>query len=525
MRLRLVTAFMLLSMSFSALTFAKPSSQPDSSALAMLGQKLGQYVKALEPLDVKSQEEECDFLVSSCRDSVTRQYVTLWLYAHYVSSDVMGAESVAIDIADRWLLSGKVKMQNGIDLMNVRIYADFNRMSLVGCKAPELTLADAAGDSLSIYAGERSDRYGILYFYDTGCPECLAQTVLLRAYLSSISYPLDVYAVYVGADSLAWGHYREERLDISSASVNVVHLWDSELSSDFQRKYGVLKTPQMLLVGKDNVILGRHLDVPALALMLDRLYSSDDYEYGSEESEESFRRIFAAGEDNVESIRSAVDRIASRVSADTPVFKETLGDMFYYLAAQRDGAYKEVAGYVADKYILSRPDVWDTAADSVKVVGYARTISDLLSRAIPGTPVPSLKVRGMLARGGAPEEIFERCGLQPQNGGKVHCRSKAADLSRLPGGAYVMFYDNACEACRRNIIAADRLMRADSGMKVFFVELGGDNVSTMLLDTFDLTSLPYIFRISERGVVGGRYIDFERLLSSTERNTFGGDGN
>ncbi len=512
-------------MSFSALTFAKPSVQADSSALAALGLKLEQYVKALEPLGADAHEEECDFLVSSCRDSVTRQYVTLWLYSHYVSSDVMGAEAVAIDIADKWIFSGRVKMKNDIDLMNARIYADFNRMSLIGRKAPEMTLADDAGDSLCLYAGDRSLRYSILYFYDTGCPECLAQTVLLRTYLSSISYPLDVYAVYVGADSLSWKHYREERLSVNSASVNVVHFWDSDLASDFQRKYGVLKTPQMLLVGKDNVILGRRLDVPALALMIDRLYSSDDYGYGSEESADAFSRIFAAGEDNADGIRSAVDRIASRVSDDPPVFKETVGDMFYYLAGQRDGAYKECAGYIADKYILSRPDVWDTAADTVKVVGYARTISDLFSRAMPGTAVPSVKVRGVLARGGVPAEILGKCGLQPQDGGKVHSRNRDVSLQRLPGGTYVMFYDKDCEACRRNILAADRLMRTEPGMRVFFAELGGDDVTAALLDAFDLTSLPYIFSISEKGVTGVRYIDFERLLAEPAGNTFGGDGN
>ena len=49
-----------------------------------------------------------------------------------------------------------------------------------------------------------------------------------------------------------------------SANVSVTNLWDPSLNSDFQRKYGVLKTPQMFLIGKDGVILGRKLDVPAL---------------------------------------------------------------------------------------------------------------------------------------------------------------------------------------------------------------------------------------------------------------------
>ena len=42
-----------------------------------------------------------------------------------------------------------------------------------------------------------------------------------------------------------------------------------------------------------------------------------------------------------------------------------------------------------------------------------------------------------------------------------------------------------------------------------------------LLDSFDLTSLPYIIRVDKNGIITARYVDFTRL----ERNTFGGKGN
>lgn len=64
-----------------------------------------------------------------------------------------------------------------------------------------------------------------------------------------------------------------------SANVSVTNLWDPSLNSDFQRKYGVLKTPQMFLIGKDGVILGRKLDVPALESMLANIYASDELRF------------------------------------------------------------------------------------------------------------------------------------------------------------------------------------------------------------------------------------------------------
>ncbi len=59
----------------------------DSSALNALGRKLDEYIGAILPLPVSEQEEECDFLISSCRDSLTRQYVALRLWRCMCSTD------------------------------------------------------------------------------------------------------------------------------------------------------------------------------------------------------------------------------------------------------------------------------------------------------------------------------------------------------------------------------------------------------------------------------------------------------
>lgn len=487
---------------------------PDSAAFRALEHKLDSYVKAIEPLDVHTQEEECSFLISSCTDSLVRQHVALYLYSHYIGSEVMDAEAVAIDIADKWFFSGKVRMKSDIDLMNAKIYADFNRQSLVGERAPELSLKDSDGKEIPLFGSDFQEHYSVLYFYDTGCPDCLVQTVMLRTFLDAWHRPLDVYAVYSGADSLAWKAYREKRLGVSSAQVTVHNLWDPELESDFQRKYGVLKTPQMFLIGKDNVILGRRLDVPALGLMLRNIYSSDDYEYGSQKSMEMFSGIFSSFGDSlcVEDINGLADRISERTAASPAAFKESVGDMFYYISTMQDGCYKEGTKYLADKYILSRPDIWDTAADSLKVVGYARTMSDLLSRAMPGSRVPDIRVRGVMAHGGkpcpAPDSVR---------------RQKSWNLARLRHDTYVMFYDKDCGRCHENIRAAGLMLRMDRRMRVLFVRMSGGDMSSetqRLLDTFDMTVLPFILRIDGKGTVQERYVDFTRLAG----NTFGRDG-
>ena len=505
-----LSAFFALSLLLPAL-----AQEADTAVFNALDAKLAGYVKAIEPLDIETQKEECSFLISSCTDSIVRQRVALYLYASYVNSPVMGVEAVAIDIADNWFFNGKVRMKNDIDLMNARIFAEFNRSSLVGTRAPELTMSDDNGLEISLFS-KPSNRYSVLYFYDTGCLDCLAQTVMLRTWLNSLRHPLDVYAIYVGSDSLAWNIYRRKRLEVMSSNVSVRNLWDPDLSSDFQRKFGVLKTPQMILIGKDNVILGRRLDVPSLGAMIQNIYASEDYEYGTPESMNSLGTIFNSfGEDiSTEDINGVTDRIAARTAGSPSAFKEAVGDLFYYLSIIPDGRYKEGEKYLIDKYILSRPDIWDTASDSLKVIGYARTMSDLLSRSMPGSKVPDISVRGVMAHG--------------KKSGNWDKRSPETwRLSRLRRDTYIMFYDENCSSCQENIASAERLMAAYKKMRVLFVKMPSPEKSGemsaetgLLLDSFDLTTLPYIVHIDNNGVIKERYVDFIRL----ERNTFGGNG-
>ena len=121
------------------------SAQPDTAAMNALGEKLEEYLKIIEkePADVKCGET--DFLIESCQDSLVRQYTALKLYNHFIRSRLMGDETVAIHIYDKWFGSGKVAMKSDIDMMNARIFATFNRQSLIGSRAPELTMVDIDG--------------------------------------------------------------------------------------------------------------------------------------------------------------------------------------------------------------------------------------------------------------------------------------------------------------------------------------------------------------------------------------------
>ena len=480
---------------------ASAAFQPDSVKMAALNLKLEEYLTAisLESLDV--QKQECDFIIGSTTDSLVRTAVARKVLSSYMDSPLMGAEAVAIHLLDNWFLNGKVSMPSEMDLLNARIYADFNRQSLLGCHAPALELKNDDGSLQTVLPNDRH-RYMVLYFYDADCAKCRIQSILLRNLLDLENYPVDFIAVYTGDDLKEWKEYIETSLDVSSEAVAVSHLWDPEVDSDYQRKYGVIQTPRMFLIAPDSVIIGRGLDAKALSRMLQEIFAEKKLDYGTDESVALFDMVF--GKDAVPSDKSEVIAVADHIAAstmekgDTVMFRQMTGDLLYYLSSKREESFREGLDYLIDEYILSRPKVWRSEDDSLKVVGMARVMDDLLSKAAPGSRIPDVRVTGEL--------ISSR-----------NSKVKVKSLGRIGGRRnYIMFFAQGCNICAEEKSVVRAIMAdhaASRGLKVFLVDVDdmlmtAPDLAAMLFDTFDLTSLPFIVETDSKGVVQRRYVSF-----------------
>ena len=423
-----------------AAVFAALTLRAQDDRYEALGAKLEEYFAALagEPLGV--QNAECDYLIESCKDSLVRQFVTLKIYDHYLKSKIMGDEGVAVHIADTWLIPGKVAMKDELDL-----------------------------------------------------PTCRIETPRLVRFLKDTAFPLTAVAVYVGSDPEAWARYRENSLPVPG----MIHLWDPEVESDFQRKYGVLQTPRMFLVGPDGKVVGRGLDTPALQILTDKIAGKKEYVYGTQEGTSLYEKVFAGYGDDFKpsDVLDVASYVAERTygEGDTESFKHMEGDLLYYLSSQRGETFKEGTRLFIDKYILGVPDVWTTAEDTSSVVSMALVMKDLLERTPVGSTVPDLKVHGELLRKPC---LFRKA-------------SKKGVFS-LRKADYLVFYTEGCGRCEETLEAARALSRRKS--KVLLV-----NVDTLyeaypeeahlLLDTFDLSGLPYVMQLGSGGVVLHRYLE------------------
>lgn len=471
--------------------------QLDTAVTSVLGARLDEYMRIIETEPAGVKCEEADFLIGSCTDSLVRQYTAIRLYSHFTGSRLMGDETVAVHIFDTWFAPGKVRMQSDIDFMNAKIFVEFNRQSLIGMKAPELTLENLDGSNVVLFReNSLNTRLSVLFFYDSGCPSCKMESIMLRNILGEGEYPVDFYAIYTGQSRDEWEKFVDGYLQISGSGVRTTHLYDPGMKSGFQMKYGILQTPDIFLVSRDGTILGRKLDAIALKQMLDLL--ARPHTYGSEESSALYDNVFRqyGTSPACDEVKAVCDSMAMKTLAkkDTLIFKQMAGDLLYWLGARRGEGIKCGLSYLIDKYIHGMPGIWTGHEDSLKVTAYSDILSDLLGKAATGSRLPRIKVTGTM-----------------KSGGKERVRE--IRLDRLKNTT-VIFHTEGCSFCEAELAAADSISAADPKARFFIADIdrildSDPDTACMLFDTMDLSVMPYVTVLDRKGRVIRKYVSLD----------------
>lgn len=456
----------------------------DSASVAMLDLRLDEYFEALEKEPVSIKIQECEYMIRTCRDSLQRQYVAVRIYDHFLGSKVMGDESVAVYMVDEWFIPGKVQMYSDIDLLNAKVYAQFHRNSLIGMEAQPLALRTPDGRSETV---PEEGAVSVLFFYDTSCSKCKLENLKLRSYLPEVEVPVEFYAIYSGVYKDQWDEYVETRWTFDAPNVNIHHLWDPELESDFQMLYGVLQTPQMLLVDADGIIVGRGLDTEALQTLLGTV-SASQFRYGEPASTSLFESIFEGDNPSAARLLEIAEYISLQASAqgDADLQRHMLGDYFYFLMDTPGEEYKLALGAFIETYIDGKPELWTRQTEISQVVRPAEVAKDLLGRTPVGSRLPNIRVKGTLYGSDA---------------------LRTWRLRRVKGSpTYIMFIDPGCYTCMAEKAAVKDVLEAEPKARVLLVD-PADN-SREVFDTFDLSVLPLVIRTDRKGVVQRKYMSF-----------------
>lgn len=274
-------------------------------------------------------------------------------FDYFNSTPVMGVEAVSVDVAKKYFLSGDLPWKGGESPISLEAFISFNELSQVGCQAQDLLMESITGEWISLRSLTSGNK--VLYFYSSGCSSCAKETAKLAQIAAGYEGdPIYFVTVFGDSDRTAWETYVAENFaPVENSKVTFIHLWDPEMKTGFQKKYGVVTTPMMYLIDSQNIIVGRRLNGDVLAKMLNILHE-DKADY-----KQLFDRVFSALAPVEEADAAAVvDAMASKTEADSTLFRESMFELYQYLRFSDTLSFQAGAIYLAENYIVARPSYW-----------------------------------------------------------------------------------------------------------------------------------------------------------------------
>lgn len=349
-------------------SFAQEVSVTDTTASQMDKETVHLIMKMFDGQEISLIKSKADQLIASWTDPQEQALIASYIFDYYQQSKYMGYEEIALYMADNYFLNKKLQWPDEEGYLMVKMFAEFNRQSMIGLMAPELVLPDSLGREISLRKAE--SRYKVVFFYDDQCSTCNMYIPHLMKFLKNYSYgTLTLYRVYTQDNRDRWCSYVKKvnaKFPVSD-NVTIYDVWDPDFSSEFHKKYGVISTPQMVLLDRDNIILGRKLDPNALeqliamdynkptelGLFLDQLFSS-------------LLPYDQTQDIDTTLVVSTIDDLYQKTKSDTSVFQEVFYNSYQYLKKHEEYDMQKGAAYIGLKYICQMPQMWKDANFSEK---------------------------------------------------------------------------------------------------------------------------------------------------------------
>lgn len=306
----------------------------------------------------------CDVIIQKSREAEIQIYLAYTIFEHFYNSNIMGHESVSVHIADNYFLNDRLKWPDEGGMQLLKLFADFNRSSLIGMNAPSIALYTPTFEKVSIT--DVTSPYKILYFYNDNCSVCKAETPRLIELLSDIESDYSLFFIYTESDQQRMTEYnnqiKELLIESGNGSESIYFLWDPASESGYERLYSVLRTPQLFLLDDNNTIIGRNLSADNLLTLIEENNSKKN------EYPELFDSLF--NDKNENEIKEIVDYFYITTYNDPRLYREIMYQLYLYFDTINNDSYKEGLDYLVKKYIIEKSYFWENESiNGAKITG------------------------------------------------------------------------------------------------------------------------------------------------------------
>lgn len=219
---------------------------------------------SMEPVDKEVIDQVAEtFYRRTAPDSTLYRETFHELYSFLKNTPGAPFQQGALDIGRTYIL-GKETYWSKEYLDYTSFDIRLSSTNLPGEKASDLFLTDIKGRERRLLQG--CSRYTILWFYTISCEECRKEALTLaekEEYLRKKG--IKVKCIYVGEDEEAWRDFQKKN------PKKWVYLWDKTGKSGLDTLYDVRTVPQIYLLDRKKLVIGRELGTEHLFELLNTL--------------------------------------------------------------------------------------------------------------------------------------------------------------------------------------------------------------------------------------------------------------
>ncbi len=202
----------------------------------------------------------CDFVLNKAKASPeVFKYILTTLTVKYERSNIMCFDGIFVHLVNTYYNTGQATWVNETNLSKMKTRA--KSLEYIGCG---MTATDLMMEGLNdnwYKLSKIKSPYTILWFWDSDCGHCKAQTPKLKMLtdLSPIKDSITVFSVNIENETKGFRKYVDE---------NNLYKWinvsDTLHMTHFRDYYDIYSTPVMYLLDKDKKIIAKRLDPEAI---------------------------------------------------------------------------------------------------------------------------------------------------------------------------------------------------------------------------------------------------------------------
>ncbi len=230
----------------------------------MIGNKMKRYLK-----EITAQQP--DSIFSSAKQIADRvinhpeyyKVIVNWIVLEYepTKSSLMDPESVFVNMVNNYFTYERAFWSDSVQTAAILKRAYEMGQSLVGQKAQNIISPDPNKQKQELYA--KTADYLIVYIYNPECEHCQVETPKLHQYYLQNKQEVDVFAVAVDTDDTKWKNY------IKKLNLSWTNVYDPTNKSIYA-KYWVDITPEIYVLNKERIIIGKNLKSDQIQIIIDR---------------------------------------------------------------------------------------------------------------------------------------------------------------------------------------------------------------------------------------------------------------